>query len=379
MKGALALVVGLACGVAVLFAFGGARGVSEALPSFAAAAFPGSGMQRCAHAWFPERARRDCFTQALLDRFASGKDIPQTLAAMDRFADREEGLGRRCHGYMHRIAVRYADREGSDLARVHRLLPSRLDPNCAAGFGHGLVMHAIESDRLAPAEIARVCARSNEYLRIASCAHAAGHVFVRATKGEVVAAVQRCGLLGPRMHDDCPAGVFMEREQMTGLKRLEPAETCHRLAARFRGACWLRLSSPEDAGVTSTAKLQARCESAGGERGACLAGTVAGASVHAGRGVPEQVEICDGLSSRDDYRACLEGLDLRTSKASSVRACLVATRRDRQHRCAEHVGSVLGLLHGPAVAGRWCGSASGALVASCRGGARRPAPSLGVL
>src|SRR5262249_21965535 len=132
------------------------------------------------------------------------------LPRIDAYAAQTGGLlYTSCHLLMHTVGRLYGVREHVTLARLQDYLPRTNDPNCSAGFAHGLITAlGPQVKRLGPKGAAAICDRSPTRYQRYSCIHGLGHAYMRIYVEALLPALQSCRLLGPENAADCAQGAF---------------------------------------------------------------------------------------------------------------------------------------------------------------------------
>lgn len=220
-----------------------------------------------------------------------------------------------CHGAMHDVGRRYAERHRVTLADLQSVLPASGDTGCPAGFAHGVLMTltgALHQAR--PAALLALCRERPSRLQEITCRHGIGHAFSRLANGNVSRALTECRRLGPAT-GECAQGVFhdywLARRGMDDAPQaaapLSPRELCQAQRGVAIEVCWYPVFIESDVRPVVTGPRDAMAECAGlGARHerACLAGLVRALD-------PSpfvQLAICADLPTENAQQGCVEGV-----------------------------------------------------------------------
>jgi hypothetical protein len=331
---------------------------------------------------------RACYARAFGAMVRSERDprpIVETIADM---AWSQGGyLLANCHGVMHTVGRRYAERAGVTLANLMNYLPQSNDPGCPAGFAHGLVTAVgphIDTNR--PRQAEAVCAEAGTRYQRYSCTHGLGHAFMRLYSDTLRPALGLCRALGPQASPDCAQGAYhdywfavagADDATLPEGAVTDPRRLCGAQPQGFVRPCWYRAfidNRPEDVTVDSPQALAALCDGLDGlQREACVtAASVIGPSEPA-----EQLLICAGLAQPTDAESCVRGTKVQnlleyptSAHVDLISRCAVFTGTPRA-ACYRWLGKTLAVLTDGRFARTGCPRlGSGRARDLCRDGAR---------
>ena len=152
-----------------------------------------------------------------------------------------------CHLVMHRVGRLDAADHDVTLTTLLDYLPRSNNPNCSAGFAHGLISTLGPAVAAAGPQAAAVCRRGETREQEYTCVHGLGHAFMRNYSESIPDALRGCDSLGPRFAPDCGMGVFHDYWlSLSGLDETErpkdvelsPRALCAKQPQRFVRVCW---------------------------------------------------------------------------------------------------------------------------------------------
>jgi hypothetical protein len=292
-----------------------------------------------------------------------------------------------CHGVMHTVGRRYAERAGVTLANLMDYLPQTNDPGCPAGFAHGLVTAVgPDIDTTRPRHAEAVCAEAGTRYRRYSCTHGLGHAFMRLYSDTLGPALGLCRALGPQASPDCAQGAYhdywfavagADDATLPEGAVTDPRRLCGAQPEGFVRPCWYRAfidNRPEGVTVDSPQALTGLCDGLDGlQREACMTA----ASVIGPPDPAEQLLICAGLAEPTDAASCVRGTKVQnlleyptSAHVDLISRCAVFTGAPRA-ACYRWLGKTLAVLTDGRFARKGCprlGSAGARRL--CREGAR---------
>lgn len=278
-----------------------------------------------------------CLSAALFS-LVKGRNSATEIPKIDRYVSTLTGyLPSHCHVLMHSVGRRYAASVHLTIGRLLDYLPRSNSANCAAGFGHGLLMDlAPQLGSLSPQEAVKACAGAETRYQRYSCTHGEGHAYMRLYGEQLPFALHACRLLGPDSAPDCAAGAFHDYWiAVAGLDQAKkpsdpitsPRLLCARESGGFVLGCWYRalLERPPARAIRAPGDVYRECRGLhGSQRAGC---TIASVVVAADDPFTE-MDICIAMR-RPGAADCVRGIrvaDLNTSPRSE--------QLDLIHRCA---------------------------------------------
>jgi hypothetical protein len=331
---------------------------------------------------------RGCYARAFSAMVREERDPRPVVETIADMAWSQGGyLLANCHGVMHTVGRRYAQRAGVSLANLMNYLPQTNDPGCPAGFAHGLVTAVgPDIDTSRPRQAEAVCANAGTRYQRYSCTHGLGHAFMRLYSDTLRPALGLCRTLGRQAAPDCAQGAYhdywfavagADDATLPEGAATDPRRLCGSQPERFVRPCWYRAfvdNRPEGAPIESPEELDALCDGLGGlQRSAC----VTGASVIGPPDPAAQLLICAGLAEPWDAGSCVRGTKVQnlleyptSAHVDLISRCAVFTGAPRA-ACFRWLGKTLAVLTDGKFARAGCprlGSAGSRRL--CREGAR---------
>jgi hypothetical protein len=316
------LLVGL-LGALVLAAAALRSGASEAAPASDLASSVVATQTQC-DAYLDTPANKTngvsdetCLARAAYSVIGTVKNPAALLPKVDDVVARKGGfLGSMCHLVMHRVGRMYAEDHGVTLTNLLQFLPRSNNPNCSAGFAHGMISTLGPAVAAAGPKAAQICegaqTREEEY----TCIHGLGHAFMRNYSEQIPYAIRGCDSLGKRFAPDCGMGVFHDYWlSVSGLDEtarpstidLSPRTLCASQPDRFVRVCWYPsyLVRPPASPLSGPADVARLCAGLQGiQRFGCVtAGTVAASAPDP----HEQLATC-GYFHGSDVAACIRSV-----------------------------------------------------------------------
>jgi hypothetical protein len=304
---------------------------------------------------------RACYARAFSAMVRSERDPRAVVETIADMAWSQGGyLLANCHGVMHTVGRRYAERAGVTLANLMDYLPQTNDPGCPAGFAHGLVTAVgPDIDTSRPSQAEAVCASAGTRYQRYSCTHGLGHAFMRLYSDTLRPALGLCRALGPRAAPDCAQGAYhdywfavvgADDATLPEGAVTDPRRLCGAQPEGFVRPCWYRAfidNRPEGVTVDSPEALASLCDGLDGlQREAC----VTAASVIGPPDPAEQLLICAGLAEPADAKSCVRGTKVQnlleyptSAHVDLVRRCAVFTGAPRA-ACFRWLGKTLAVL-----------------------------------
>jgi hypothetical protein len=309
---------------------------------------------------FQDRETRyaQCLSDALYS-LVKGRPSSTEVPKIDDFVSHLTGyLPSHCHVLMHSVGRRYAADVHLTLSNLLDYLPRSNSANCAAGFGHGLLMDlAPQLGQLSPSEAAKACAGADTRYQRYSCTHGEGHAYMRLYGEQLPYALHACRLLGPDSAPDCAAGAFHDYwiavAGLDAAKRpknviLSPRVLCAKESGGFVRGCWYRalLEHPPAKAIHSVGDVYRECRGLHGtQRAGC---TIASVIVAADDPFTE-MDICVAMR-RPGAAECVRGIrvgDLNESPRSEqlalIRRC-ANVFHGAQHACYRWLGMTLNVV-----------------------------------
>jgi hypothetical protein len=288
-----------------------------------------------------------CLARAAYTLIRNVKDPATLLPKVDDVAAKQGGfLDSMCHLVMHRVGRMYAEDHGVTLTNLLDYLPRSNNPNCSAGFAHGMISSLGAAVVAAGPKAAQICARAQTREEEYTCVHGLGHAFMRNYSEQIPYALKGCDSLGARYSPDCGMGVFHDYWlSVSGLDEttrpsnidLSPRSLCGKQPARFVRVCWYPsfLVRPPAIQLGGPADVARACA---GLEGIQRFGCITAATVAAGAPDPhEQLASCSYFHG-SDVAACVRSVGAETlakkpvaAQARLVSACSrfkVAAERD---------------------------------------------------
>src|ERR671934_2998725 len=194
---------------------------------------------------------RTCLSDQALWLVVHTHDAARELPRIDRYAHSVGGfLTKTCHILMHPVGRRYARLVHLTLARLRDYLPRSNDPDCSAGFGHGLIMAlGPQIVRMGPKGAAAACRKASTRYQRYSCVHGLGHAYMRLFNETVAPAIGACASLGRADAADCAQGAFhdywiavagLDQTRRPAQLTKSPRKLCGGQHSQFVRACWFR-------------------------------------------------------------------------------------------------------------------------------------------
>jgi hypothetical protein len=300
---------------------------------------------------------RACYARAFGAMVQTERDPRPVVETIADMAWSQGGyLLANCHGVMHTVGRRYAQRAGVTLANLMNYLPQTNDPGCPAGFAHGLVTAVgPDIDTSRPRQAEAVCAEAGTRYQRYSCTHGLGHAFMRLYSDKLGPALGLCRALGPQASPDCAQGAYHDYwfavagDDDATLPEgavTDPRRLCGDQPEGFVRPCWYRAfidNRPEGVTVDSPRALAGLCDGLDGlQREAC----VTAASVIGPPDPAEQLLICAGLAEPTDAESCVRG-----TKVQNLLEYPTSAHVDLISRCAVFTGAPRAACY------RWLGKA----------------------
>ena len=331
---------------------------------------------------------RACYARAFGAMVRSERDPRQIVETIAEMAWSQGGyLLANCHGVMHTVGRRYAQRAGVTLANLMDYLPQTNDPGCPAGFAHGLVTAVgPDIDTSRPQQAEALCANAGTRYQRYSCTHGLGHAFMRLYSDVLRPALGLCRALGPQAAPDCAQGAYhdywfavagADNATLPDGAVTDPRRLCAAQPEGFVRPCWYRAfidNRPEGVTVDSPQALAGLCDGLDGlQREACMTA----ASVIGPPDPAEQLLICAALAEPTDAESCVRGTKVQnlleyptSAHVELIRRCAVFTGAPRA-ACYRWLGKTLAVLTDGKFARRGCPRLRSAEARRlCREGAR---------
>jgi hypothetical protein len=327
-----------------------------------------------------------CLARAVYTVLRSAKDPATLLPRIDEVAAKQGGfLDSMCHLVMHRVGRMYADDHGVTLTNLLDFLPRSNNPNCSAGFAHGMISTLGAAVAAAGPKAADICARAETREEEYTCVHGLGHAFMRNYSEQIPYALKGCDSLGRRYAPDCGMGVFHDYWlSASGLDEttrpssidLSPRSLCRKQPERFVRVCWYPsfLVRPPATPLGGPADAARACR---GLAGIQRFGCITAATVAAGASDPrEQLASCSYFHG-SDVAACVRSVGAETlakkplsAQVRLVNACSRFKASAEHDACASWLAKSLTVATDGRFARPGCDAASTELRAACRAGAK---------
>jgi hypothetical protein len=270
-----------------------------------------------------------CLARAAYTVIKNVKDPAALLPQVDDVAAKQGGfLDSTCHLVMHRVGRMYAEDHHVTLANLLDFLPRSNNPNCSAGFAHGMISTLGAAVAAAGPRAADVCRKAETREEEYTCIHGLGHAFMRNYSEQIPYALKGCDSLGARYAPDCGMGVFHDYWlSVSGLDEttrpssvdLSPRSLCAKQPERFVRVCWYPsfLVRPPATPLGGPADAARACA---GLVGVQRFGCVTAATVAAGASDPrEQLATCSYFHG-SDVAACVRSVGAETLAKKPVAA-----------------------------------------------------------
>ena len=270
-----------------------------------------------------------CLARAAYTVIRNVKNPAILLPQIDDVAAKQGGfLDSICHLVMHRVGRMYAEDHRVTLTNLLDFLPRSNNPNCSAGFAHGMISTMGPAVAAAGPKAADICARAQTREEEYTCVHGLGHAFMRNYSEQIPYALKGCDSLGARYAPDCGMGVFHDYWlSVSGLDEttrpssidLSPRSLCGKQPERFVRVCWYPsfLVRPPATPLGGPADAARACA---GLKGIQRFGCITAATVAAGAPDPhEQLASC-GFFHGSDVAACVRSVGAETLAKKPVAA-----------------------------------------------------------
>jgi hypothetical protein len=329
-------------------------------------------------------ARFHCYVRLLREDIEASGDPARELLRIDRRIRAVGGPAEAgCHVLMHQVGRDYARAHRLTLATLQRYVPRSNNPNCAAGFGMGLVMYlGPEILRSGGAAAVQACSRLPTRYRAYTCVHGLGHALMRAYHGKLGQSVRACRKLRPDYAPDCAQGVFHDYwisfRGADGTTRPRRANASPRAVCGGRFTyirpCWYRyyLEQTVVRPIRTPRDLLRQCR---GLESPQRFGCISAAALTISSNPFDQMRICTGLHARD-AEACLKGVPSQalagqpTRQLRLIRGCARMAVLARS-ACYSWLGRTLAVITNGAFRARGCTKLSANARKSCVDGATR--------
>ena len=380
----------LAAGVVAAAALRG--GSSEAAPTPGLAAKVVATQDQC-DAYLDTPANRTngvsdetCLARAAYTVIRDVKDPATLLPQVDDVAAQQGGfLDSMCHLVMHRVGRMYAEDHGVTLTNLLDFLPRSNNPNCSAGFAHGMISTLGAAVAAAGPKAAQICARAQTREEEYTCVHGLGHAFMRNYSEQIPYALKGCDSLGARYAPDCGMGVFhdywlsasgLDETARPSSVDLSPRSLCGKQPDRFVRVCWypaylIRPPSSPLGGPADAAHVCAGLE--GIQRFGCITAATVAASAPDPH---EQLASCSYFHG-SDVAACVRSVGAETfakkplrAQVGLVDACTRFRAASERDGCVAWLAKSLTVATDGRFARRGCTAVSAALRDACRAGAK---------
>jgi len=194
---------------------------------------------------------RTCLENHFLQLIEQSHDSADELPKIDAYVGSVGGwLQLNCHLIMHNVGRRFAVAEHVTLENLLDYLPKSNNPDCSAGFSHGLLIAlGPQIMKMGPHAAAAECAKADTRYERYSCVHGLGHAYARIYLDYPMPALAACKLLGPEDAVDCAQGVFHDYWiAVAGLDAAHahpgmttsPRKLCGQYGGNYARACWYR-------------------------------------------------------------------------------------------------------------------------------------------
>lgn len=326
-----------------------------------------------------------CLARAAYTVMRSARDPATLLPEIDAFVGIHGGfLASMCHLVMHRVGRLYAADHDVTLTTLLDYLPRSNNPNCSAGFAHGLISTLGPAVAAAGPQAAAVCRRGETREQEYTCVHGLGHAFMRNYSESIPDALRGCDSLGPRFAPDCGMGVFHDYWlSLSGLDETErpkdvelsPRALCAKQPQRFVRVCWYPafLIRPPVSPIGDPADVDRLCSGLEGiQRFGCV---TAGSVVNSGAPSAD-LGTCHYFHGTD-VAACVRAVGAETLAARPVAAqvglvnrCSAFQQADERAACFSWLARVLTVATDGRFATEGCARVVQAGRPACRRGAR---------
>jgi hypothetical protein len=302
---------------------------------------------------------RSCIIEKALQLIVSTHDPADELPRIDLYVHSVSGwLEGHCHILMHAVGREYGAIAHVTLENLLHYLPKTNDPNCSAGFGHGLLIHlGPQIKKLGPKGAAEECDKAPTRYERYSCVHGLGHAYARIFIDAIDPALQACEQLGPNNATDCAQGVYHDYWiAVSGLDAAhkpsdpvtDPRVLCDAQPKQFVLACWYRalLERPPKHPVTDAKDIDSECS---GLSGLDRSGCVIGSSLISSDDPYTQMQTCGALKGAD-AASCVRGVIVPALLGQGMRAQIQLIQQcadfdhPAQRACYEWLGKALNVL-----------------------------------
>jgi len=309
--------------------------------------------------WEKQEARyANCLSNALFS-LVKGRNSATEIPKIDQWVSTQTGyLPAHCHILMHAVGRRYAASVHLTIGKLLDYLPRSNSANCAAGFGHGLLMElAPQIGSLSPEQAAKACAGAQTRYERYSCTHGEGHAYMRLYGEQLPYALHACRLLGPDNAGDCAAGAFHDYWiAVAGLDSAKkpsdpitsPRILCAKESGGFVRGCWYRalLERPPAKPIKTVGDIYRQCR---GLHGTQRSGCVIASVVVAADDPFTEMDLCVAMR-RPGAADCVRGIrvaDLNESPRSQqvqlIRQC-ANVFHGAQNTCYRWLGMTLNVI-----------------------------------
>jgi len=312
---------------------------------------------------------RSCIVSHALQLIVSTHDPADELPRIDLYVHSVSGyLENHCHILMHSVGRQYAAIAHVTLENLLHYLPKTNDPNCSAGFGHGLLIHLGPQIRqLGPKGAAAECAKAPTRYERYSCIHGLGHAYARIFIDAIDPALAACEQLGPDDATDCAQGVYHDYWiAVSGLDAThtpadpvtDPRTLCDAQPKQFVLACWYRalLEHPPQHALTNAHDIDSECN---GLDGLDRSGCVIGSSLITSDDPYTQMQTCATMTATD-AASCVRGVQAPAllsqplaSQITLIQGCAVFPH-DAQNACYTWLGKALNVVDNGTFGSKGC-------------------------
>jgi hypothetical protein len=247
----------------------------------------------------------------------STHDPADELPRIDSYVQTQTGwLPANCHILMHAVGRAYGRVAHVTLGNLLHYLPKTNNPNCSAGFAHGLLIAlGPQVKKLGPKGAAAECARAPTRYQRYNCIHGLGHAYARTYVDAIAPALAACEQLGRDDAADCAQGVYhdywiavsgLDSAHAPADEVTDPRRLCGTQPTQFVLSCWYRalLERPPKHPLTSADDIRSECN---GLTALQRTGCVIGSSVIVSNDPYEQLQVCARLGGAD-AAACVRGV-----------------------------------------------------------------------
>ncbi|HST24652.1 MAG TPA: hypothetical protein VLJ76_01545 [Gaiellaceae bacterium] len=312
---------------------------------------------------------RSCIISHALQLILQTHDPADELPRIDLYVHSVSGyLENHCHILMHTVGREYAAKVHVTLENLLNYLPKSNDPNCSAGFGHGLLIHlGPQIKKIGPKGAAAECAKAPTRYERYSCIHGLGHAYARIFIDAIAPALQMCDQLGTGNATDCAQGVYHDYWiAVSGLDAahappgsiLDPRTLCDAQPKQFVLPCWYRalLEHPPEHALTNAKAIDAECN---GLSGLDRSGCIVGSSLITSDDPYTQMQTCATMDSTD-AASCVRGVvssallnQPLSSQIQLIQGCAVYPHA-AQHACYGWLGKALNVVDNGTFGKRGC-------------------------